>query len=120
MGDLAGDSTLGTYTPVQVFAGEAPIVTYNRKTAAGVTLVKYEVYAVNAAGDAIKYDSAGSAPANVAVGIAAQAAAAASNFPTYEAGAFNHAALVWPVAADTFAERRAAFARTPINIMKLV
>ena len=70
MQDLAGDTTLGTLTPVQLYAGEAPIVTSRVTTATGVTLAKYEVYAINATGEAIKHDPTGSAPATKAVGIA--------------------------------------------------
>jgi hypothetical protein len=121
MRDLAGDTTLGTYTPVQLYAGEAPIVTFNYKTAAGVTLAKYEVFAVNSSGDAIKFDPAGSAPANKAVSIAMQPAAAASSFPNIQAGAINHEALVWPASGiATYALRRAAFQGTPIHIMRLL
>lgn len=121
MGDLAGDSTLGTLVPVQLYCGEAPMTSFNYKTAAGVTLSQYEVFAVNASGDAIKFDPAGASPANKAVGIAAQPAAAASSFPNFEAGSFNHAALVWPASGmGTYALRRSAFVGTGIHIMRLL
>lgn len=121
MRDLAGDTTLGTMTPVQLYAGEAPIVTYNIKAASGLTFAKYEVYAINAGGEAIKFNPGGSAPATIARGIMAQPIDTAAGWaPVFEAGAFNHEALVWPGSgAGTFALRRSFFAGSDIHIMQL-
>ena len=112
MQDLAGDTTLGTLTPVQLFAGEAPIVTHNFTAAAA--LQKYQVFELNASGQAQPLAS------GKAVGIAAQATGTGVKFPCFEAGAFNHEALVWPGAMTTFDARRAAFAGTDVHIMKLL
>ena len=120
MQDLAGDTTLGTLTPVQLYAGEAPIVNSRVTTATGVTLAKYEVYAINAAGEAIKHDPTGSAPATKAVGIAMQPIAAASSGPVLTGGALNHAALVWHASLDTLGKRQVQFAGTDIHIEKLL
>lgn len=119
MQDLAADTTLGTFTPVQLYAGESDIVTNYYDAAAGVAFGKYEVFAVDATGKAIKYDNAGASPANVAVGITAQAIAAGARGPAFVGGSFNHAALTWPAGLTTFPLRRAAFARTNINIAEL-
>lgn len=54
------------------------------------------------------------------VGIAAQAATVGEGIPYFSGGVFNHAALVWPAAIDTFDERRAAFDRTNLQISKLL
>jgi len=55
-------------------------------------------------------------------GIAAQATdAAAGTFPIFEAGDFNHEALVWPASGmSTFKLRRSAFLGSDIHIMKLL
>lgn len=121
MQDLAGDTTLGTLTPVQLYAGEAPIISNHITAASGVAFGKYEVYAMDATGKAIKYDptaTAGTAP-TFAKGIFAQAIAAGAVGPVFEAGAFNHAALTWHASLTTFDARRAAFMGSDIHIMAL-
>lgn len=124
MRDLAGDTTLGTMGSVQLYAGEAPIVTNWIQAASGLTFAKYEVYAVNAGGEAIKFNPGGSAPATIAKGIFAQPiTVAAGKGPVYEAGIFNHEALVWPASgAATYALRKGFFsAGNPdihLNILK--
>jgi hypothetical protein len=122
MQDLAADTTLGTYSPTQLWAGESPIVTSNIAAAAGVAFAKYEVYAVDASGNAIKHDptaTAGTAP-TIAVGFFAQAVAAGQTGPVFIGGAPNHAALGWHASLTTLATRRAAFKGTDIHVMALL
>lgn len=98
-----------------MLAGDWPVLTDNIKAAAGVQFAAYEVFAISAAGEAIKLDQAGAAPANLARGIACQATTAAGQvFPFFKGGCFNHEELVWPAAVDTLAERRAIFNFNPI------
>lgn len=116
---LAGNRDLGTHTPFQLFAGEAEIVTGSYPV--GADLSQYQVFAVNAAGAAVPVAPAANDGTQIAVGVTAQAATVAQgNVPVYESGHFNHEALVWPAAWDTYAERKAAFARTTIKIGRLV
>ena len=116
---LAGNRDLGTYTPTQLFAGESEIVTGNYPV--GADLAQYQVFAVNASGNAVPVAPAETDGTQIAVGVTAQAATVAQgNVPVYEAGYFNHEVLVWPAAWDTLAERKAAFARTTIKIGQLV
>lgn len=119
MPDLAGSSEY-TATGVQLYSGEAPTVTTQYVAATGVTLAKYEVFAVSATGEAIKFAPGGVAPATVAVGIAAQPAVAGGPVPAFTGGAFNPAALVWPTDFDAYADQKAAFQGTDIHIQKLL
>ena len=108
----AGQSVLGTFVPTQLFAGEAPIITNDYVIDAGVTVVKHGVYALNATGEVIEYDPAGSAPATTPRLIASQDGAALDRISFFEGGMFNHEALVWPVSLTTFDARRAVFGST--------
>lgn len=114
--DIASYDVVGTYTPEQLFAGDAPIVTGNANATAAIA--KYQVCALTAAG--ILPFVVGTHTAAQLV-IAAQAADSGENCPYYSAGYFNHAALGWPADAslDTFAERRAFCGGSTIKIGKL-
>lgn len=118
----AGQTVLGTFVPTQLFAGEAPITTNDYEIAAGVTVVKYGVYALDATGKVIVYDPAGVAPAITPRVIASQPAAAGDRISFFDGGNFNHEALVWPVSLTTFEARRAAFgsSNSTIKIGRLV
>lgn len=116
---LAGNGDLGSFTPEQLFAGEAPVRTSRITVKAGLVFAQFEVFAKDANGEAVKLTQAGGgAIADNAWGIfphaidtSATGYNAAADAPYYEGGVFNHQALVWPAAYDTLAERKAAFAR---------
>lgn len=120
--DLAGGATtIGTFAPVELFCGDDAVHTGSMVIASGLTFAKYEVLARNAAGEAIKFNPAGSAPDNVAHAIAAQPTTVAGNVPVFLSGAFNNAALVWPASGmGTYALRQSAFLGKPIRIGKVV
>lgn len=101
--DIAsGETALGTFTPVQLYAGEAPIITNDYELTANV--VKYQVCQLDAAG---KIVPAGTADAKGFV-IASQAGVAGDRIAFFEGGFFNHEALNgWPAGATTFEARRA-------------
>lgn len=109
--DLAGSWKGEGFRPQQLWAGESEKVTESRPKAAGLAFAKYEVYAVDASGNAIKYDpTAADTPAGKPHGFTAQPVTAASAYVQgYVSGSPNHEALVWPVSLDTFEKRRAAF-----------
>lgn len=124
--DLAGSWQWDGLKPVQVWAGESQKVTESRKLATGVTFAKYEVYSLNAAGEAAKYDPAAvdgggePAPESKAHGFTAQpTTTGSSHVQGYVAGSPNHEALVWPVALTTFESRRAVFYGTGIFVEQL-
>lgn len=60
---LAGNGTLGDFTPVQLFAGEADVVTSRDMVKAGLVLEQYTVIAKNGAGEIVAWN-----PALVGVG----------------------------------------------------
>jgi hypothetical protein len=102
--DLAGFNLVGTYTPELLFAGDEP-----PKSDAAVALaafVKYEVAALTATGIAKFVVGTHTAAQLVVV---AQPTASGAQCAYFNAGKFNHAALVWPAdaALDTYIERRA-------------
>lgn len=101
--DIAGGRiVLGTTAPVQLFAGEAPIITNDYELTTDVA--KYQVCRLNAAGKQVASDAADS----VGYIIASQAGKTGDRIAFYEGGFFNHEALNgWPAAATTFEARRA-------------
>lgn len=111
--DLAsGVDVVGTYTPEQLFAGEADITT-GQSVAVSATIAKYQVCVLLATG--LSTDFTGVTTGDKCV-IAAQPATTGQAVPYYLSGYFNHAALVWPAAQDTLAKRKAFFAGTPIHV----
>lgn len=116
---LAGNGDLGSFTPEQLFAGEAPVRTSRVTVKTGLVFAQFEVFALDAAGKAVKLTQAGGgAITDNAKGIfphaidtSATGYNADADAPFYEGGVFNHEALVWPAAYDTLPERQAAFAR---------
>lgn len=119
----AGTRDLGTVDPDQLYAGESDIVTDNRLVLTGQNLLQYTVVALNAAYKLVPWAPAASDGTQNAVGILAVAInttspAGDARCPLFIGGVFNHERLVWPVAADTLAERQAAFDRTNISIQK--
>lgn len=106
--------------PFELFAGESDIVT-DQGQASATPIVQFAVVArVTATGRMVVWAPAASDGSEKAVGIAAQPAAANAHFPLYVGGVFNHEALVWPAAADTLAERKAAFDGTNIGVRVLL
>lgn len=111
---LAGNGDLGSFTPEQLFAGEANVRTSRGTFAAGLKFAQFEVVTINEDGEFDKVaDAAGEGHAITAHAIDTSATGynAAADGPVYEEGVFNHEILVWPAAADTLAERKAIFAR---------
>lgn len=121
--DLAASTSVGTYTPTQLFAGDKAPITTDYPAAAATVLEKNRVVGVvTATGLIVPHDPAAVDGSQVAVGIVCQPKAAGSaqkQVSIYVEGAFNHAALVWNAATDTVAERKAAFARTGILIEEI-
>lgn len=112
---LAGSGSLTFPQAPQLFAGEMPIVTDRANVADSLSFAQYEVIAINTTTNTIiKYDPAGVAPANVAAGILCNSVdtttVTGQDSAYYTGGCFNHSALVWPAAVDTFEERKAVFA----------
>lgn len=112
--DLASGGVEHTpYTPEQLYAGEAPIVT--NWAPALADLVKYQVVLLTPTGLAETGEFDGTVPAV----ITAQPALTGQNCPYFAGGAFNHEMLVWPAALDTLAKRKAFFGGTPIQVYAL-
>jgi len=68
-------------------------------------------------------DTTDTVPSDMPIGIAAQAAAAATpgNYvPIYVAGCFNHEALVWPTGFGSLNDRKRVFDRTEIMVKQLL
>lgn len=109
----AGQTVLGTFAPVQLYAGEAPIITGDYELATDV--VKYQVVAVDATGKVVEY------AADLELVIASQPGVTGDRIAFFEGGYFNHEALVWPESLTTYEERRAVFGSSgSIKIGRLV
>ena len=121
MSDLAsGESLIGTFTPVQLFAGESDVITESFTNSAAV--VKYEVVARNSStGQLILFVFGGTGDQTKAWAIVTQPnATVGDKVAAFTSGFFNHEALVWPSGYNTYETRRLAFATNPlIKIGKL-
>lgn len=116
-----GITAIAGEDPFHLFAGEAPVVTdqgvFTADTAQFTVLGR-----VTATQELVAWDPAAADGSEKAVAIAAQPVDVSEQAegPIYTGGYFNHAALIWPAAIDTLAERKAAFDGTPIKIGKLL
>lgn len=117
---LAQNSALDISAPIDLLAGSRELHTNRAVVATGVTVLQYQIISLNAAGEVILFDPAGSAPANLAIGIACVPATAGQGLPYYTGGDFNHAKLVWPAATTTLALRKAVFARSGIAVSTIL
>ena len=113
----------GTFTPTDLYAGEADIVTTQEAIAAGnAALAQYQVVAL-VGGKVIAYDKEnGVAGANVPYGVLphavdASASAVDIDTPVIVGGVLNFDVLV--ADGQTYAGLKAAFAGTNIVIQKL-
>lgn len=100
----------GVVTLHSVVPGTAGNAVTTTEAAANLT-----VGAATLAGGAAESDVVAKRP----IGIAAQPVAAVTPgamLPYWRDGVFNHAALVWPAAVATLAQRKRAFAGTPIGV----
>ena len=121
---LAGGLNLeGTFTPVELYAGESDVVTTQETIAAGTAaLAQFQVVAL-VGGFLIAYDKEnGVAGSNVPYGILphavdASASAVDIDTPVFTGGVFNFDALV--ADGQTYAGLKAATAGTDIHIQKL-
>lgn len=107
--DIAGGRTvLGSTTPVQLFAGEAPITTTDYLLTTDVA--KYQVCTVAADGTVKAVTGILDIVAKTIV-IASQAGVTGDRIAFFDGGNFNHQALIWPSdAPGTFDGRRALVA----------
>lgn len=116
MSTLAGTST-DAYTPNELFAGDAPVITNARMVATGLTLVINSIVAFNASGELVEWAPGAADATATAVGITCEAidtSAGVAMHPIYEGGYFNTDALNWPAAA-TAVQKDQAFVGTSIH-----
>ena len=123
--NLAGNGNHGSYTPFHLFAGEKEIVTSQAIVASlQGAFAQFEVIAFDGNGNIAKYNPAGAAPLNRAIGVTCQAIEAGQSgttlFPYYRSGYFNHEALVWPAGMATLAARKAAVIASEIEVGALM
>ncbi len=134
MGDrmLAGYETVGTFTPIQLYAGEADIVTTQEVLASGQKVgllnargetYKFGVVAL-VGGKLVAYNKEGNDGSQVPYGVLPHAMDASAtgynadtNTPVIVGGVLNYEAL--DADAATYPVLKAAFARTNIVIQKL-
>ena len=114
---LAASEGPDTYTPIQLFAGDLPIVSEPGTLITGQNLLANTVVArITLSGKLTQWAPAGSLGAQIPVGIlmhTTDATSADKGCELYIAGVFNRAALVWPAAA-TEPQKAYAFDNTKI------
>lgn len=113
---LAGNES-ASYTPPDLFAGEADIVTNAYTVAVSQTLTQYQVIALNDSQQIVPWDPTALDGTEFAIGIMcfAVTTGAAENpvVPVYVGGYFNTDALDWGTATD--AQIEIAFINTNIT-----
>jgi hypothetical protein len=111
----SGVTDEGDFTPFELFAGEADIVT-DRGTADVAAIQQFQVISRTATGTLQAWDGVTYSGQGKAIGIAAQPIPAGMTGPYFRGGCFNHAALIWPAAITTVPQRKAAFDDSTIQI----
>jgi len=131
-----GNTSAGTYTPSQLFAGDADIRTLDGTVLDGQTLVAGQVIALNSAGKIVAHDPTSVVDADAsgdtvniatstakAVGIMAHDAAPSGADGTgtyYIAGCFNIAKLTFHASLNTTLLKQQALAGTPISVRSVL
>lgn len=113
---LAGNES-NSYTPPELFAGPADIVTNAHTVKTGLTLAANSVVAFDLSNELIEWVPGAGDSTGVAVGITCEAidtTGGAAVHPIYEGGYFNTDAIQWPGGA-TAAQKQSAFAGTNIH-----
>jgi len=116
MSILAGTES-NAYTPRELFASDAQVVTNAHIFATGLTLVVNSVVAFSLSNQLIEWVPGAADATGVAIGITCEAldtSAGVAVNPIYEGGYFNTDAINWPAAA-TAAEKMTAFAGSNIH-----
>lgn len=117
--DLASAQIVGSRPgPFQLWIGGAPVVT--DAAIASVDLQKYELAALLPNGTLAKFVP-GTHTAAQGV-ITAQPVLAGQSCPYWNAGKFNHEAIIWPAGAalDSYLERKAFFTGTMLMVGHLI
>ena len=119
---LAGNEDVGTFTPDQLYAGEADIVTTQESIAAATAAMVDNTVVALVGGFVVPYNKEGADGSEVPYGVIPHAidnsaGAGAVDTPVIVGGVLNFEALVAD-AAD-YATLKAAFAGTNIVIQKL-
>lgn len=119
----AGGTIVGSYAPLDLFAGDADVITEEETVVAGQgVLAKHTVVGkITASGKLAVLTPGAVDGSQIAYGILTQAVTATADVgvAVYTGGFFNEAALVWPGAIATLAQRKLAFAGTSIHIGKV-
>lgn len=107
-----------TFTPTQLFAGDADVITQPVTVKSGSNLAQYTVVGrIDATGKIVACDLAANDGSQRAIGILVNAIDASGGDKAgtiYIAGDFNRAALVWHASFDTDLKKTLAFDRTNI------
>lgn len=117
--DLAAFEQVGTSVPFQLWIGEAQVI--NDSAASDAAIQKYQVCAL-VGGTTITPFVPGTHTGAQVVIASQPASGAGVQVPYWDAGKFNHEALIWPAgtALDTYAERKALLTGTQVRIGHLV
>lgn len=113
----AGRTTIGSRGGVQpLFVGVKQVIADSAPAKALFSL--YEIAHLANDGSGVEKFVVGTHEASRAVVVSVPITALGQQVPYWDAGQFNHEALVWPTgtALDTYAERKSFFTGTPIKV----
>lgn len=123
MANLLASTATETFTPEQLFAGSADVVTQAVTIVSGQNLAQYTVVGRIATGGKVKIAAIGAVDGSATpIGILVNAVDASGGDKAgtiYIGGDFNRAALVWDSTFDTDAKKAAAFDGTNITTRTL-
>lgn len=115
---LAGNDSQTRAAVTQPFAGEAPIITDSAPALAGVAYLQL-CYLLPTG--ITPYDPEDEDHTDLQkLCVAAVTTTTGKQAPYYTAGKFNHEAMTWPAALDTFAKRKDAVMGTMIQLGHLI
>lgn len=117
---LASGALVGTFTPTQLFAGEAPIITDSSPALADVQ--KWQLLSLTATGvRPFVYTGAPETDDDPRTAVlAAVEATTGKQVPYYDAGKFNWEVCVFPAALDTLPKIKAALQGSMLKFAHLI
>lgn len=118
--DLAAYESVGSRGVFQLWIGGAPVITDSAKSAVAA-IAKYELVAL-LPNNTVTTFIPGTHTAQQAVIAAQPISAIGVDVPYYNAGKFNHEAVIWPAgtALDTYIERKAFLTGTMLQVGHLI
>lgn len=115
---LAGDRDDSFTAPVQLFAGDAEVITDSAPALANIA--QYQVCVLLDTGVTPYVPATHTTQAPDKLVVAQVAVSTGQQCPYYSGGKFNHEVLVWPAAVNTFALRKSLVQGSMLQVGHLI